>query len=105
MLPGFHTITLVNRSGLLLGCTGDSTRAAAIGAIIANIWQSHEKCEGAGALSCLLIECEEGRLAIQTVGSFVLGCCSDKSVPYGVLKMKAGALHEFLSPPLSQIAS
>ena len=55
MLPGFHTITLVNRSGLLLGCTGDSTRAAAIGAIIANIWQSHEKCEGAGALSCLLL--------------------------------------------------
>ena len=105
MLPGFHAITLVNRSGLLLGCAGDATRVAAIGAIVANIWQCHEKCDGAGALGCLLVECEEGRLAVQAVGSFVLACCADESVPFGLLKGRAAALHDYLQPALSQLAT
>ena len=105
ILPGFHAITLVNRSGLLLGCAGDASRASAIGAIVSNMWQSHEKCDGAGSLGCLLIECEEGRLAIQAVGSFVLACCADDTVPFGMLMTKSAALHDFLQPPLSQLVT
>ena len=103
MAPGFVAITLVNRSGLLLGCAGDSNRVGAIGAIVSNMWQCHEKCDGAGALGCLLVEYEEGRLAVQAVGSFVLACCADSSVQFGLLKAKAAALHEVLHQPMSQL--
>ena len=105
MRPGIHAITLGNRSGLLLGCAGDASRAAAVGAIVSNMWQSHEKCEGAGSLGCLLVECEEGRLAIQAVGSFVLACCADETVPFGMLKAITASLQDFLQPPLSQLVT
>jgi len=103
--PGIHTVTLVNRSGLLLGCAGDASRAPAVGAIVSNIWQCQEKCDGAGPLSCLLVECDEGRLAIRAVGSFVLACCADCTVPFGMLMAKSEALHDFLQPPLSQLVT
>ncbi|KAL1496313.1 hypothetical protein AB1Y20_016271 [Prymnesium parvum] len=105
LLPGFHTVALSNRSGLLLSCAGDAARAATVGAIVANVWQCHEKCEGAGPLGCVLVECEEGRVAMLPVGSFVLSCCADSSVPFGLLKAKAAALHERLQPPLSQLST
>ena len=102
--PGIRAVTLINRSGLLVGSAGDSAGAAAISAIVSNLWQSHEKCEGQGALSCLLLECEHGRLAISAVGSsFILACCSDEAVPFGMLKAKVDALHSFLHSELSQI--
>ena len=52
----------------------------------------------------LLLECERGRLAIKAVGSFILACCSDSTVEFGMLKAKILALHTFLQPPLSQIS-
>ena len=60
------------------------------------------KCDG--TLGCLLLECEHGRLAIKAVGSFLITCCSDATVPFGMLKAKVLALHAFLLPALSQIA-
>eukprot|EP00322_Chrysochromulina_rotalis_P015687 CAMPEP_0115855218 /NCGR_PEP_ID=MMETSP0287-20121206/14429_1 /TAXON_ID=412157 /ORGANISM="Chrysochromulina rotalis, Strain UIO044" /LENGTH=229 /DNA_ID=CAMNT_0003309365 /DNA_START=32 /DNA_END=719 /DNA_ORIENTATION=- len=98
MTPGVRVITLINRSGMLISCVGEP--AASISAIVSSLWQSHEKCEGQGGLGCLLLECEYGRLAIKAVGSFILACCSDATVPFGLLKAKVAALHDFLLPSL-----
>ena len=95
---------LVNRNGLLLGCAGDSAEATVAGAIATNLWQSHERCEGAGTLGCMLMECDEGRVAIKAVGSYIVVCCADASVPFGQLKAKMLALHDFLQAPLSRLA-
>ena len=104
LLPGVRVVTLLNRNGLLLGVAGDATAAPSISAICSSVWQSHEKCDGHGALTCLLLECEHGRLAIKAVGPYILSCCSDKSVAFGMLKAKLTALHSYLLPSLSQLA-
>jgi len=98
LTPGMRVVTLINRSGMLIACAGDA--GASISAIVSSLWQSHEKCEGQGGLGCLLLECEQGRLAVKAVGSFILACCSDASVPFGLLKAKVMALHDFLLPSL-----
>ena len=101
---GVRTAALVNRSGMLLGCAGDTTDATLAGAIGANLWQCHERSEGAGALECMLMECDDGRVAIKAVGSYIIICCTDTSVPFGQLKAKTLALHDFLQGPLSQVS-
>ena len=103
MVPGVKVVALLNRSGLLLGCSGDATSAASIAAIASALWLGHEKSDGHGNLACLLLECERGRLAIKAVGSFILACCSDSTVPFGLLKAKVLALHNHLREPLSQL--
>ena len=101
--PGMRVVSLVNRSGLLIGCAGDAATAPSVGAIASSIWQMHEKCDGQGGLGCVLLECEQGRLSVKAVGSFILVCCSDSTVPFGLLKAKLSALSECLGPSLSQI--
>ena len=103
LTSGVQVAALANRNGMLLGCAGDSTNATLAGAIGANLWQCHERCEGAGALECMLMECEEGRVALKAVGSHIIICCADSTVPFGQLKAKTLALHEFLQGPLSQL--
>ena len=101
LTPGVRVVSLINRSGLLIACAGDA--AVSISAIVSSLWQSHEKCDGQGVLGCLLLECEAGRLAIKAVGSFILACCSDETVPFGMLKAKVVALHDYLLPSLSSM--
>jgi|TARA_B110000196_G_C20754520_1_gene479242 predicted regulator of Ras-like GTPase activity (Roadblock/LC7/MglB family) len=104
LTSGVRTAALVNRSGMLLGCAGDTADATLAGAIGANLWQCHERSEGAGALECMLMECDDGRVAIKAVGSYIIICCTDASVPFGQLKAKTLALHDFLQGPLSQLS-
>ena len=104
LVPGMRVVALLNRSGLLLGCAGDASSASSLAAIVSALWLAHEKCDGLGGLGCLLTECERGRIAIVAVGSFILACCSDATVPLGLLKAKSLALKEYLAGPLSQIA-
>ena len=104
LMPGVRCVSLLNRSGLLLGSAGDASTAPSISAIVSSVWQNFEKCEGQGALGCLLLECEQGRLAVKAVGSFIIACCSDATVPFGLLKAKVTALSTYLQPHLSQIS-
>ena len=104
MLPGVRVVALLNRSGLLLGCAGDTASASSIAAICSSLWLSHEKCDSHGSLGCLLLECERGRLAIKAVGSFIIACCSDATVDFGMLRAKVLALHNYLTGPLTQLA-
>ena len=103
LLPGVLVVSLLNRNGLLLGCAGDAQAAPAISL------PSYPTCgktlrNADSTLGCLLLECEHGRLAIKAVGSFIIACCSDTTVTFGMLKAKVLALHAFLLPALSQIA-
>jgi hypothetical protein len=102
LLPGVRVVSLMNRSGLLLGCAGDAQAAPAISAIVSSLWQNFEKCDG--SLGCLLLECERGRLAVKAVGSFVLAICGDSTVPFGLLKAKVVALTSYLLPQISQLS-
>ena len=102
LLPVVRVVSLMNRSGLLLGCAGDAQAAPAISAIVSSLWQNFEKCDG--SLGCLLLECERGRLAVKAVGSFVLAICGDSTVPFGLLKAKVVALTSYLLPQLSQLS-
>ena len=104
LVPGVRVVALLNRSGLLLGCAGDTASASPLGAIATALWLGHEKCGDLGNLGCLLLECERGRLAIKAVGSFILVCCSDSTVEFGMLKAKVLSLHAFLQAPLGAIA-
>ena len=101
--PGMRAVALMNRSGLLIGCAGDAATAPSVGAIASSMWQMHEKCDGQGGLGCLLLECEHGRLSMKAVGSFILVCYSDSTVPLGLLKAKLSVLSVCLGPSLSQI--
>ena len=102
---GVRVVTLINRSGLVIGCAGDAASAPAISAIVSSVWQQHDKCESHGALSCLLLECELGRVAVKGVGPFILAVCSDTTVPAGLLKAKVVALTDHLLPSLERVAA
>ena len=73
--------------------------------IASSLWQSHESSDEAGALGCLMVECEEGRLVVKAVSGYMLACCADPSVGFGLLKAKVEALHTHLEPSLSQISA
>ena len=103
LTPGIRVVALINRSGMLIGCAGEVTYASPVSAIVSSLWQSHEKSDGQGGLDCFLLECEQGRLAVKAVASFILACCSDSTVPFGLLKAKVVALHDYLLPSLAQI--
>ncbi|KAL9647160.1 hypothetical protein ABK040_004876 [Willaertia magna] len=51
-------------------------------------------------LKTLLVDCEYGRLAIMNVSKYVVLCvCSEKTVPFGLLKTKTKVLRDFLEQP------
>ena len=54
-------------------------------------------------MSCLLLECETGRVAVKGVGPFILALCGDASASTGLLKAKIVALHDFLLPSLERV--
>ena len=97
--PGIQLVTLLTRTGLQIGSAGNVSDAAAIAAITSNIWQTHEKSD-LGSLACMLLENLQGRLAIKDVGNFIIAICADNSVPFGSLKAKVEALHDFLQKSL-----
>lgn len=55
-------------------------------------------------LSCLLIDCDAGRLAITGVSPKVILClCAEKTVEFGMLKAKALVVKNFLHKPFETI--
>jgi predicted regulator of Ras-like GTPase activity (Roadblock/LC7/MglB family) len=55
-------------------------------------------------LSCLLVDCEAGRLAITGVSPKVILClCADKQVEFGLLKAKALVVKNYLVKPFETV--
>ncbi|CAG8807751.1 7052_t:CDS:2 [Gigaspora margarita] len=90
---GVKATLLLNSEGSPLAFVSDSDREARIYAAIAsNIWCTFEK---AGknlmkddGLKFLLVECEEGNVAITTVSNMLLCLVAKPDVELGILKAK-----------------
>jgi predicted regulator of Ras-like GTPase activity (Roadblock/LC7/MglB family) len=106
---GVRTTLLCNRDGAVLSQVrdeaqqegaADSARTFAA-AIVANMWTSYEAnalgAVRANELHCLLVDCEEGQLAVVKVSSaLLLGMLADKEMEPGLLKAKIVAMQELL---------
>lgn len=110
---GVRTTLLCNRDGAVLSqvrdesvrldgqkAAADSARTFAA-AIVANMWTSYEAnalgAVRANELHCLLVDCEEGQLAVVKVSpALLLGMVADKSMEPGLLRKKIMAMQELL---------
>jgi predicted regulator of Ras-like GTPase activity (Roadblock/LC7/MglB family) len=109
---GVRTTLLCNRDGAVLSQVrdesmqldgqnaADSARTFAA-AIVANMWTSYEAnalgAVRANELHCLLVDCEEGKLAVVKVSpALLLGMLADKDIETGLLRKKILAMQELL---------
>eukprot|EP00029_Vermamoeba_vermiformis_P013717 TRINITY_DN8639_c0_g1_i1.p1 TRINITY_DN8639_c0_g1~~TRINITY_DN8639_c0_g1_i1.p1 ORF type:complete len:118 (-),score=28.64 TRINITY_DN8639_c0_g1_i1:65-418(-) len=98
---GVKATSLLTTDGSLLASSGDNGKV--ISAIFANIWTSYEKSQ-VGNLEYLLSECEEGKICVTKVtNQFLLCIYGDLTSEFGMLKLKAKLLKEYLEEPLKQI--
>eukprot|EP01047_Picozoa_sp_COSAG01_P067787 COSAG01_NODE_9643_length_2381_cov_140.677914_3_plen_133_part_00 len=96
---GVKAALLCNRDGAVLSFVGDRQGHKFAAAIAANMWTCYEAnalgAVGANELGCLLLDCEEGQLAVVQVSSaLLLGMVADCTVPLGLLKAKITALQQ-----------
>ncbi|KAG1659523.1 Ragulator complex protein LAMTOR2 [Nymphon striatum] len=105
-----YVIRLLNNEGALLAYSGyDDKNARVTAAIASTVWASCFK-NGYAAfneeqLKFILLDEEDGKIAITRVANLLLCICAKKSVEYGILKAKSEAIAKYLEVPLNQIAT
>lgn len=82
--------------------------AIKIGAIACSVWRLHslpaDKFAEAGALKCLVVDLEQGRLVITPTTDHLVVCRAAADTPLGLVKAKAHAVARHLQQPLSQVS-
>ncbi|KAG8186705.1 hypothetical protein JTE90_015643 [Oedothorax gibbosus] len=107
---GVCSTLLLNREGTLLAYAGYAgTDAKLIAAITSNIWMAYEKsgCSAFNSetLKFIIIDCEDGYVAVTGVANLLLCLQANSTVDLGILKAKAEAMAKYLEVPLNQISS
>uniref|UniRef100_A0A0M3K2E3 Ragulator complex protein LAMTOR2 homolog n=1 Tax=Anisakis simplex TaxID=6269 RepID=A0A0M3K2E3_ANISI len=102
---------LLNREGLLLAYSGyesvdsSSANATVSAALLSNIWDTFERQGIREDLNEMILECEDGVIAITKVASMLLAIKANSSVPMGLLSAKLKALADYLYTPLTVVSS
>ncbi|MFH4978006.1 hypothetical protein AB6A40_004715 [Gnathostoma spinigerum] len=102
---------LLNKEGLLLAYSGyenvdgDNANANVSAALISIIWDTFERQGMREDLREIVVECEEGAIAVTKVASMLLAVKADATVPVGLLKAKLKALATYLEAPLAAVSS
>eukprot|EP01136_Pigoraptor_vietnamica_P042371 Opistho-1_new@16460 len=105
---GVDSTVLLNHEGALLAFAGDSDKEARVTAAIAfNVWGAYER-SGRQAfdndqLDFVLVQCDDGKVAITKVAKLLLCIYAKQTVEFGLLKAKAEALVRYLEEPLKQV--
>lgn len=106
---GVQSTLLVNNEGSVVAFSGyGDTNVSVKAAITSSIWSAYEKNGGNAlnneSLDSMILECEQGRVAMAKVSSLILCVFAGKEVSLGMLKAKADAVREYLREPLRNLA-
>ncbi|CAH1757441.1 6616_t:CDS:2 [Entrophospora sp. SA101] len=106
---GVKATLLLNSEGSPLAFVSESDNEARVYAAIASsIWSTIDKIGKSvmkDDLNFLVIECEEGNVAIATVSNMLLCLVAKPEVQLGILKAKTDALIDHLKEPFKKIAA
>lgn len=105
---GVRCTLLLKSDGSLLSKAGDEGRENVIvGALVANLWEVYGEGArtsfGAGDLRTVLVNCEDGVLAVRRVGRFLVCLDAEIDVPAGALRAKLNGLAAELEEPLGKV--
>lgn len=106
---GVQSTLLVNNEGSLVAFSGyGDTNVSVKAAITSSIWSAYERNGGNAlnneSLDSMILECEQGRVAMAKVSSLILCVFAGKEVSFGMLKAKADAVRQYLTEPLRNLA-
>jgi len=109
---GVQSTFLFKQDGTLLAHASaepGSSDPRVCSAIASNIWTVYEKNGRASLnedkLQFILLDCEEGHVAIVPVNTVLLCLYGSKDVGFGMLKAKSDALVNYLQEPLAQVGA
>lgn len=102
---GIQLTILLNLDGSILSYVGNKDKTT-ISAIISSIMNSYEKLgkNMNDQLNTILIEMENGKLVSTKITDKVIICLyGDKSIEFGILKLKSETLSKYLEKPFKQV--
>ncbi|XP_046856261.1 ragulator complex protein LAMTOR2-like [Xenia sp. Carnegie-2017] len=105
---GIMSTILLKSNGSLLAFAGANDKDARVTAAIASsIWTAYhsniKQSFHTETLNFVLMDCDDGKVAITSIADLLLCLHSKKSVGLGLLKAKTLALAKHLDEPLSQL--
>ncbi|CAF1197343.1 unnamed protein product [Rotaria sordida] len=114
---GIQSTVLLTRDGALLAYSGfEAKDAKIIAAMASSIFAAHQRVRqtpastlpqnmvGSGDLNMILLDAEEGKMAIASVATQLVCMVAKTSVQLGMLKAKMDALSSYLQEPLRQVS-